>query len=73
MHVAQSWGELCVFHSALVFLGELLRRHAHLAPDTQEIERLMTRWGEELYKPQEPPRGMPAEHWWWFGPSPEQP
>lgn len=70
VHVRHPWGELCTFVSALEFLRTLLGEHAQLAPDTTELVGLMSRWGDELYKEQEPPPGMPDEHWWWFAAEP---
>jgi hypothetical protein len=70
VHVAQSWSELCAFLSSLVFLRGLLHRHPKLSPDTTELERLMERWGEELYKPLDARHRMPDAHWWWYGSAP---
>lgn len=66
----QPWRELCVFRSAVEFLRDLLPASDLL--DTAEIERLMEKYGVDMFEDVEPPPGMPRHHWWWYGDTPPQ-
>jgi len=69
--LARPWQEVCLYRSALEFLGDLLRGVPALAEevDLGEADQLM-RQHVRVVDPQEVPAGMPASHWWWFGRAP---